>query len=104
MSGNLKPAHAGYRYQDIITAYFFVLGIIDKFDSVTVDKKQLDDDRFDDLQIIKKDGFKTRIQIKHSTDANKSLALSEFTNRTSTNLTIDRLILTNKLATEKADE
>ena len=65
MSGNLKPAHAGYRYQDIITAYFFVLGIIDKFDSVTVDKKQLDDDRFDDLQIIKKDGFKTRIQIKH---------------------------------------
>ena len=39
MSGNLKPAHAGYRYQDIITAYFFVLGIIDKFDSVTVDKK-----------------------------------------------------------------
>ena len=58
MSGNLKPAHAGYRYQDIITAYFFVLGIIEKFDSVTVDKKQLDDDRFDDLQIIKKDGFK----------------------------------------------
>lgn len=104
MSGNLKPAHAGYRYQDIITAYFFVLGIIEKFDSVTVDKKQLDDDRFDDLQIIKKDGFKTRIQIKHSTDANKPLALSEFTNKTSTNLTIDRLILTNKLATEPADE
>ncbi|OCZ70595.1 ATP-binding protein [Acinetobacter pittii] len=104
MSGNLKPAHAGYRYQDIITAYFFVLGIIEKFDSVTVDKKQLDDDRFDDLQIIKKDGFKTKIQIKHSTDANKPLALSEFTNRTSANLTIDRLILTNKLATEPADE
>jgi len=104
MSRNLKPAHAGYRYQDIITAYFFVLGIIEKFDSVTVDKKQLDDDRFDDLQIIKKDGFKTRIQIKHSSVIDKKLTLSEFTNKTSTNLTIDRLLLTNKLATQSVDE
>ncbi|MHA3104534.1 ATP-binding protein [Acinetobacter sp. ANC 3791] len=104
MSRNLKPAHAGYRYQDIITAYFFVLGIIEKFDSVTVDKKQLDDDRFDDLQIIKKNGFKTRIQIKHSSVPNKELTLAEFTNKTSTNLTIDRLILTNKLAPEPVNE
>lgn len=104
MSRNLKPAHTGYLYQDIITAYFFVLGIIEKFDSITVDKKQLADDRFDDLQIIKKDGFKTRIQIKHSSVLNKELTLSEFINKTSTNLTIDRLVLTNKLANEPANE
>lgn len=104
MSRNLKPAHAGYRYQDIITAYFFVLSIIEKFESITVDQKQLEDDRFDDLQIIKKDGFKTKIQIKHSSVHNKELTLSEFTNRTSTNLTIDRLLLTNKLAIKPVDE
>jgi hypothetical protein len=46
-----------------------------------------------------------KLEFKLNIDADtKPLALSEFTNKTSTNLTIDRLILTNKLATEPADE
>ena len=37
----LAPAHTGYMYQDLVTAYLIAQGIIDKFD-LRVDKKQFE--------------------------------------------------------------
>ena len=37
----LAPAHTGYMYQDLITAYLMAQGVIDKFD-LRVDKKQFE--------------------------------------------------------------
>ena len=61
--GNLKPAHTGYRYQDIATAYYLIGAIIGRCDSVTVDKKQVEDDRLDDLE-VSVTGLVYRKQIK----------------------------------------
>jgi hypothetical protein len=49
--GNLQPAHRGYRYQDIATAYMLVRGVVERYDAVIVDRKQVDDDRIDDLEV-----------------------------------------------------
>ena len=67
LKGSLKPAHAGYIFQDAITAYCLLNLVLGKYDKVTVDSKKVEDDRFDDLELTK-DGKKTRIQIKSSLD------------------------------------
>jgi len=90
--GNLKPAHTGYRYQDIATAYYLIGALIGRCDSVTVDKKQVEDDRLDDLE-ISISGYIYRKQIKSSPDASRSIKRLDFTGARST-LRIDRLVLT----------
>jgi len=92
--GNLKPAHTGYRYQDIATAYYLIGAIIGRCDSVTVDKKQVEDDRLDDLE-VSVDGLVYRKQIKSSLDVSRSIKRTDFTGVRSS-LRIDRLVLTHK--------
>lgn len=90
--GNLKPAHRGYRYQDIVSAYFLVLALVEKYDSVTIDEKQVEDDRFDDIEVSIA-GNRIRRQIKSSTNATRCINTEDFTGANSS-LRIDRLILT----------
>jgi len=100
--GNLKPAHTGYRYQDIATAYYLIGALIGRCDSVTVDKKQVEDDRLDDLE-ISISGCIYRKQIKSSPDASRSIKRLDFTGARST-LRIDRLVLTHIRSTVVAEE
>src|SRR5690349_19843201 len=90
--GNLQPAHRGYRYQDIATAYVLVRSLVERFDSVTVDRKQVEDDRIDDLEVAEH-GHLVRRQFKSSEDPNRAIATTDFTAAGST-LRIDRLALT----------
>ena len=39
--GSLQPAHRGYQYQDIATAYELVLALVERYESVIVDRKQV---------------------------------------------------------------
>ena len=101
--GNLQPAHRGYRYQDIATAYMLVRGVIERYDEVIVDRKEVDDDRIDDLE-VRAAGLRVRRQFKSSQDATRPLADGDFTGSAS-NLRIDRLVLTYARAgTTPADE
>lgn len=89
--GNLGAAHRGYNYQDLVTAYHFALALTQKFESVTVDRKENSDDRFDDLTLHKPDSVLRR-QIKSSEAADKRLELKHLTTVTSSNLEIDALV------------
>lgn len=51
MTQGLSPAHRGYEYQDVATAYFLARSIPEPVDGVTVDHKVHPDDIFDDLTI-----------------------------------------------------
>jgi hypothetical protein len=73
--GDLRPAHRGYLFQDIATAYQLIRCITQSFDRVDVDKRQVIDDRFDDLQIIQ-GRQRSRRQFKASD--NRVLALADF--------------------------
>ena len=90
--GNLKPAHSGYRYQDIATAYMLVNALVHNYDEVTVDKKQTDDDKFDDLE-VKIGGERIRRQFKSSQNPDRALCIADFlSNRSS--VRFDKLVLT----------
>lgn len=90
--GNLQPAHRGYRYQDIATAYVLVRSLVERFDKIIVDRKQVDDDRIDDLEITAH-GLVVRRQFKSSKNPNRVIATADFTGADSS-LRIDRLVLT----------
>lgn len=64
--GSLAPAHKGYLYQDIVTAYFLGLSLVESVRSTTVDAKFHPDDRFDDLLVTCVNGKRVRRQFKHS--------------------------------------
>lgn len=100
--GNLKPAHTGYRYQDIATAYYLIEAVLGKCDSVTVDKKQVEDDRLDDLEVTVL-GKVYRKQIKSSIDTLRSIKRHDFTGSQST-LRIDRLVLTHTRSSYDVEE
>jgi hypothetical protein len=90
--GNLQPAHKGYRYQDIWTAYILVRAVAERYDQVTVDKKQVHDDRIDDLEVVSA-GRRVRRQLKSSHHADRHITEEDFTSKASS-LRIDRLVLT----------
>lgn len=90
--GNLQPAHQGYRYQDIATAYVLVRSLVERFDKVVVDRKQVADDRIDDLEIVAQ-GLIVRRQFKSSQNPHRAISVADFTGADST-LRIDRLVLT----------
>lgn len=91
--GSLQPAHAGYWYQDIATAYELVRALVERYERVIVDRKLVADDRFDDLEVVTADGHRIRRQFKSSKDRQRRLALKDLTDAGST-LRRDRLVLT----------
>ena len=90
--GDLKPAHRGYHYQDIATAYMLIRALIENYDEVIIDRKLVDDDRFDDLE-VKIAGKRVRRQFKSSQDLKRALKLNDFLGKNSS-LRFDRLVLT----------
>ena len=87
----LKAAHKGYQYQDLLTAYVLAETLARRYDSITIDKKLVNDDRFDDLEIIWKER-RVRRQIKSSFDLNRQLSTSDIKTE-QVNLRIDKLVL-----------
>jgi thymidylate kinase len=45
----LQAAHQGYVFQDLATGIFLIQAIIDRYDNITIDKKKVSADKFDDL-------------------------------------------------------
>jgi len=90
--GNLQPAHKGYRYQDIATAYVLVRSLVDGYNEVVVDRKQVEDDRIDDLEVRTRSG-RVRRQFKSSENLHRCLAADDFI-LSNSSLRIDRLVLT----------
>lgn len=90
--GGLGAAHRGYAYQDLVTAYLLVRTLAGRFDSVTVDRKAVTDDRFDDLETTSS-SFRVRRQLKSSTDPSAALGFSDF-NSFGSSLRFDRLVNT----------
>ncbi len=70
MPRNLSPAHKGYHYQDQAAALFFVRSLFESFDEITVDRKAVEDDRFDDLS-VRQEARQTRRQFKSSDDRSR---------------------------------
>lgn len=99
----LGVAHRGYAYQDLVTAYLLVRALIERFESVVVDRKAVDDDRFDDVEVTAS-GTRVRRQLKSSADPSAALCLTDF-NSTGSSLRFDRLVNTMTAAgTHSADE
>lgn len=100
---NLQPAHQGYRYQDIATAFILTRALVDRSEQVVVDKKQLEGDQFDDLE-VRLAGRRVRRQFKSSSSAARRLQIGDFTNASSS-LRLDKLIVTHvRAAAPKAEE
>jgi len=101
--GNLRAAHRGYIYQDVVTAYFMALCLANQSGILTVDKKLFPEDRFDDLGIHDSRGY-VRRQFKKSEDPNRPLRREDFTQDTYS-LRLNYLVRTIKQAGENsADE
>lgn len=64
---SLGPTHHGYFYQDLITAVALVDLLLGTAETITVDTKGFDTDRFDDVNITYADKTRIRLQIKHTT-------------------------------------
>lgn len=86
----LAPAHTGYMYQDLVTAYFMAQGLIDKFD-LRVDKKQFEGDIFDDLHLF----GRRRIQLKSSLASSDPFSLEDLSTKRR-NTRIDELLFAAK--------
>ena len=100
---DLGFAHRGYQYQDLVTAYFFAVALVHRYDSVTVDKKSFQDDRFDDLAIHSSSGL-IRRQIKFSAQLSRQLEIEDLSTDRK-DLRIDTLIRSYKSdGTGAADE
>ena len=89
---NLQPAHRGYRYQDILTGCVFVSCVVKGYDEVIVDRKAVEADRFDDLQ-VRIGERRVRMQIKSSQAVARPISANDFTAADSS-LRFDRLLLT----------
>ncbi len=87
----LQAAHRGYEYQDLLSAARLVDLLLGEAVSVHVDKKLVDDDRFDDLTILDATGGRERVQFKHKDNDGLPLTLATFTND-SRSLALDRLV------------
>ncbi|MGO4892922.1 ATP-binding protein [Flavobacterium sp. W21_SRS_FM6] len=77
MSGRgLTPAHQGYRYQDIFTAFFMMRCLTERYESIAVDKKRFLGDIFDDIHIQHADRY-SHYQIKSSRNKAKQFQISQ---------------------------
>ncbi len=93
---SLGPAHHGYYYQDVLTGIALVDLLLGNADVVTVDTKEFDTDRFDDVNVTRSEGARLRLQIKHTTQ-DRELAHETFT-QDGRNLKLDQLL--NSLLTD----
>lgn len=100
--GRLKAAHQGYRYQDIATAYVLTQSLVHRYDRVIVDRKEVPDDRLDDLAIWIGQR-RARLQIKHSHNTARTLDAGDFADEGSS-LRFDRLVRTYVSAGSEAAE
>jgi hypothetical protein len=101
--GALGAAHRGYVYQDLVTAYLLVQALVERFEAVVVDRKAVDDDRFDDIEVTAS-GVRIRRQLKSSADPSAALSRSDF-NSAGSSLRFDRLVNTMTAeGTRAADE
>src|SRR5260370_34106788 len=63
---DLTPAHRGYEYQDLLVACRLVDMLLDTVTEAHVDKKLVENDRFDDLTVKDASGRWERSQFKGS--------------------------------------
>ncbi len=89
-TAGLGPAHSGYMYQDLVTAYFMAQALIDQID-LTVDKKSFEGDIFDDLRI----GSIRRMQLKSSLSSSAPFELADLSTKRR-NARIDELLFAAK--------
>jgi hypothetical protein len=82
----LAPAHTGYMYQDLVTAYIMAQALIDNFD-LRVDRKQFEGDIFDDLHLF----GRRRIQLKSSLTSSDPFTLEDLSTKRR-NTRIDELV------------
>lgn len=83
MSGGLRPAHEGYRHQDLLAAIAASRVLKGEFVSIAIDKKTIADDPLDDLALFTPDGDERRVQVKSSKNTEKALELGHFKNASS---------------------
>lgn len=101
--GDLKPAHSGYRLQDIASAYLLVRSLSERYEQVVVDRKEVLGDQIDDIEVAAQ-GMRTRRQFKSSRDPERRIAFRDFI-ASDSSLRIDRLILSHtRLGTSTANE
>lgn len=69
----LNQAHEGYEYQDLLATYFILDEILQENESeFKIDTKEYDNDKFDDLTIINKNGiFKKQIKYSNYSTSHK---------------------------------
>ncbi|HET7550616.1 MAG TPA: AAA family ATPase [Gemmatimonadaceae bacterium] len=102
-SSDLSSAHRGYAYQDLATAIALAQALVADGESVTVDRKLVTDDRFDDLSVRDSRGWLRR-QLKWSEPGARALKQGDFTRKQSA-LRIDQLVLSYaRMAPDVADE
>ncbi|WP_428019464.1 hypothetical protein [Arcobacter sp.] len=90
---SLNTAHEGYAYQDLLTIYFILDELLkgNKSSIFSIDKKHIDNDRFDDL-VITNGTYIQRKQIKYSNETTaKELAKDDFSNDSNYKLAIYEL-------------
>lgn len=87
----LTAAHIGYEYQDLLVAVRLVDVLLGAVSDVVVDKKLVDDDRFDDLTCTDAAQHRVRCQFKHTENDDRPLTLATFTND-ARGLRLDKLI------------
>lgn len=90
---SLNTAHEGYAYQDLLTIYFILKELLkgNKNTIFSIDKKHINNDRFDDL-VIKNGTNIQRKQIKYSNEITaKELAKDDFSNDSNYKLAIYEL-------------
>ncbi|MGL3804611.1 AAA family ATPase [Paeniglutamicibacter sp. R2-26] len=99
---SLGPTHHGYFYQDLITAVALVDLVLGVAETITVDTKGFDADRFDDINITYADNTRCRLQIKHTT-TDRQLSKETFT-QDGRNLKLNKILdsLLEDLATSPA--
>jgi hypothetical protein len=88
---DLSPAHRGYEYQDLLVACRLVDMLLDTVTEAHVDKKLVDNDRFDDLTVKDASGRWERSQFKHTDTGDSPLKLKTFTTE-ARSLRLDRLV------------
>lgn len=88
---NLRAAHRGYEYQDLLAACRLVDVLLGSVVSVHVDEKLVADDRFDDLTTLDTLGRRDRTQFKHKDNDDQPLTLATFTSDTR-KLRLDQLV------------
>lgn len=90
---SLNPAHTGYAFQDLLCSYFILEEIISENDAVIkIDKKEVENDRFDDIVIRNKKGiFRKQIKYSDSKEDGHTLTKDDLASDSNYNLALHSL-------------